>query len=114
MKKDNEATLKALVAALEEKKAEAVETVDVSNQTPFDDYFLLATAGNPRQLNALVDALEEALEKLGLEIEHRDGTPESGWIALEADAILVHLFLPEMRESVGLDKLLEESKRREA
>ena len=105
MKKDNEATLKALVAALEEKKAEAVEAIDVSNQTPFDDYFLLATAGNPRQLNALVDAIEEALEKLGLAIEHRDGTPESGWIALEADA---------MRESVGLDKLLEESKRREA
>lgn len=110
----NDKTLKSLIACLEERKAEAVEAIDVASQTPFDDYFLLATATNPRQLNALVDAVEEALEKEGLALEHRDGTPESGWIALEADGILVHLFLPEKRESVGLDKLLEESKRREA
>ena len=99
-------TVDIIKDALNEHKAENIVIENVEDRTPFDDYYLLATANNERQLGALVEILEDELEKEGLTIERREGEAASGWIALESDRVLVHLFLAAKREEVGLDDLL--------
>ena len=103
MKKE---TVDIIKDALNEHKAENIVIENVEDRTPFDDYYLLATANNERQLGALVEILEDELEKEGLTIERREGEAASGWIALESDRVLIHLFLAAKREEVGLDDLL--------
>lgn len=96
-------TLKLILDVLNEKQGEAIEAVDVSAITPLTEYYVIATANNPRKLNALQDAVCEALEKAKMAINHTEGTAESGWILIDAYHVVVHLFSEEERERINLD-----------
>ena len=96
-------------AALEEKKAENIRIIDVSKQTPVADYFVLATAANPNQLNALTDIVDEKLTKAGVEIKSIEGRPRenSNWILMDCGSVIVHIFNREGREFYNLERLWE-------
>ncbi len=97
------------VAALEEKKAENVKTIDVSQLTPVADYFVLATASNPNQLSALTDNVDEKLTKAGVEIKSVEGRPRenSNWILIDCTSVIIHIFNREGREFYNLERLWE-------
>lgn len=70
------------------------------------DWFVIATASNPRQLRAVVDEVELRLrEEHGLKPLRRDGTPDGGWIVLDYGDLMLHLFAPEQREFYALERL---------
>ena len=91
---------------LEEHKAEDVSVIDVKERTPFAEYYVLATAGNIRQLNALCEIVEEELSKKKIAINHIEGTPESGWMLIDAYHVIINVFSREERERVSLDQIL--------
>ena len=91
---------------LEERKAEDVMVVDVRENTPFADYYVIATAPNEKALGAFADYVEEALEKEGVEVRKKDGTPDSGWVIVDAGPVVVHLFSEAKRKEIALDGLL--------
>ena len=91
---------------LEEHKAEDVVVIDVKERTPFADYYVLATAGNIRQLNALTEIVEEELEKKKYSVGHIEGTPESGWMLIDAHHVIINIFSKEERERISLDQIL--------
>jgi len=91
---------------LEEHKAEDVSVIDVKERTPFAEYYVLATAGNIRQLNALCEIVEEELSKKKISINHIEGTPESGWMLIDAYHVIINVFSREERERVSLDQIL--------
>jgi ribosome-associated protein len=71
------------------------------------DYFVLATSDNERQLNAMADEVQTQLKKhtiLPLGIE---GKPESGWILMDYNGVIVHLFSAAMRDYYRLETLWE-------
>ena len=102
--------LELIQTTLEEHKAEAIVTIDVSGVSPFASYYVLATAGNPRALGAIQEHVEEALEKAGYEIAVSEGEPDSGWVITQADEVIVHLFLEANRRVINLEELLERIK----
>ena len=106
-RKVKDKTLKIIEETLDNHKAEDIETIDVSERTPFAEYYVLATALNKRQLNALKEAVIEELEKNALSYGHIEGTPESGWILIDAHHIIVNIFTKEERERVSLETLLK-------
>ena len=91
---------------LEEHKAEDIVVLDVKERTPFAEYYVLATANNIRQINALAELVEEALEKKKYTINHVEGTPESGWILIDAYHVIINIFSKEERERISLDQVL--------
>lgn len=91
---------------LEEHKAEDIQVIDVRERTPFAEYYVLASATNIRQLGALSDLVEEALEKKKYAVNHAEGTPESGWILIDAFHVIINIFSKEERERVSLDQVL--------
>ena len=99
--------LEVAVKTLDEHKAIDIQTIDVEGFSPFANYYVLATCLNIRQLGAVAEQLEEAFEKEGFEEIRKDGTPESGWIIVEAGEVVVHLFLDVNRKEVDLEGLLE-------
>ena len=88
---------------LDEHKAEDIAVIDVKDKTPFADYYVLATAMNNRQINALKDAIEEEFAKKKFAINHTEGTPESGWLLIDAYHVIINIFSREERERISLD-----------
>ena len=93
--------------ALDDHKAKDIVSIDVSERTPFAEYYVLATAGNKRQLNALKDAVVEELEKAKYSVGHIEGTPESGWVLIDCHHIIVNVFTEEERARINLEMLLQ-------
>ena len=91
---------------LEAHKAEDIVVIDVKERTPFADYYILATATNIRQLNALVEIVKEELAKKKIDVGHIEGTPESGWMLIDVHHVIVNVFSKEERERISLDKIL--------
>lgn len=98
--------LATIEKTLDEHKAQDIVTIDVRERNPFADYYVLATAGNIRQLNALAEVVEEELAKIKFEIGHIEGKPESGWILIDAHHVIVNIFSKEERERISLDEVL--------
>lgn len=91
---------------LSDHKAEEITVIDVRERTPFAEYYVLATAMNVRQINALKDAIEEEFAKKKFAINHIEGTPESGWMLIDAYHVIINIFSREERERISLDQVL--------
>ena len=95
----------AAALAAEDKLATDVVALDVSDQLVITDVFLLASAPNDRQVKAIVDAVEEALLKLGAKPVRREGEREGRWVLLDYVDIVVHIQHTEEREYYSLERL---------
>lgn len=90
---------------LADRQAEDIVLLDVRRVASFADYFVIASAANPRQMRALVETLHKELRVDGVQVRHQEGGLDSGWVLLDYGAIIVHLFSPELREYYGLEEL---------
>ena len=106
---ESEDLAKKIMTILEEKKATDILALDISEISTLADYFILASAENVRQLDALEDAVEEDV-RLGV---NKEGESSSGWILMDYRDIVVHLFTKEQREFYDLEKIWSDAKRME-
>ena len=86
-----------------EKQASDVVMLDISGVSDFADYFVILTAESRRQMRALVEDIETALEREGATIHHREGSPQGGWWLLDFGDLIVHIFGPEEREFYNIE-----------
>lgn len=92
--------------AAADKLAHDVIAYDVSDVLSITDAFLLASAPNDRQVRAIVDEIEERLQKeLGAKPVRREGDRESRWILLDYVDIVVHVQHSEERVFYALERL---------
>jgi ribosome-associated protein len=71
------------------------------------DYFVIATALNERQMQAITEEIQKQLKKRSILPLGVEGTPQSGWILLDYNGVVVHLFSAAMRDYYRLEKLWE-------
>ena len=81
----------AAAAAASDKLADNIAAFDVSEQLVITDAFLVCSAPNDRQVNAIVDAIEERLRGLDAKPVRREGTQEARWVLLDYLDIVVHV-----------------------
>ncbi len=105
--------LKILKKALEDKKAEDIVILDVSELTNLADYFIIASANSPIHARALAEYIMETAEKYGLEIDHVEGMEYGNWILVDMLDTIVHIFTPETREYYGIEWLWTDAKKLE-
>ncbi|MHB0928669.1 MAG: ribosome silencing factor, partial [Candidatus Nanopelagicales bacterium] len=74
-------TIRAALAAAE-KKAGDIVAIDVSEKLAITDVFLILTGSNDRQVRAIADAVEEALDLIDVDPVRREGTQQGRWILL--------------------------------
>ncbi len=79
--------------------------LDIREISTIADYFIICTGNNPRQINAVGDAMDEVLGKDGLHLLHREGNPDSGWVLLDFGDIICHIFGPMERDYYQLERL---------
>lgn len=103
----------AVRAALD-KKAENVVVLDLRKAGGFTDYFVMCTGTNPRQIDAIADAVQDTLRKeLGERPALAEGVEKSEWILLDYFDFVVHVFSRECRAFYGLERLWGNAKRYE-
>ena len=97
------ATVAAAAAAA--KLAQDVVVIDVSQQLVITDCFVIASASNERQVNAIVDEVEEKMRLAGFKPARREGTREGRWTLLDYIDIVVHIQHQDERDFYALDRL---------
>ena len=105
---ENQEFLQKITKVLEDKKASNLMILDITSISTLADYFVLASADNVRQLDALKDSVEEAFPGEPL---RKEGESSSGWILMDFRDIVVHLFSKEMREYYDLEKIWSDAKK---
>ncbi len=87
------------------KLADDVVVIDVSDQLVITDCFVIASASNERQVNAIVDEVEEKMREAGYKPARREGTREGRWTLLDYVDIVVHIQHQDERDFYALDRL---------
>ena len=107
MSASEEAIAMATVAAqaASAKLAEDVVVIDVSGQLVITDCFVIASASNERQVNAIVDEVEEKMRRAGYKPARREGAREGRWTLLDFVDIVVHIQHQDERNFYALDRL---------
>lgn len=106
--------LNIITKAIDEKKGEDIQVFNVIGKSPFYDYVVIATIGNSRQSNAIVDEIQKNLSLINDEINHVEGDPrESDWILIDANGVIVHLLTASERQRLNLEELLNKQVNRD-
>jgi ribosome-associated protein len=88
-----------------DKQAEDVLLLDIRNVASFADYFVIASGSTNRQIQAIIEAVEEVGEADGAKTIGREGEPDSGWVLMDYGDVIVHIFAPEERQFYDLEGL---------
>lgn len=100
----------AIAMAADDVKAVEPRLFDVADILGVVEAFVVVSATSNRQLDAIVDRIEEKLRRDHDERPlRREGTPASGWVLLDYGAVVVHVFLREQREFYDLDRLFSDA-----
>ncbi len=113
MNLDSLAFARSLVEAIEDKKGENIVLLDISAQSIFADYFVIATGLSDRQLKALADSVSDVAEskvKRKVILRRLDAQAESGWVLIDLGQIIVHIFTSAQRKHYNLEELWKEGK----
>ena len=102
--------VKKAVSALEDKKAEDITVIDISEVSSIADYFIIATGSNSNQLAAMQDAVDEVMYKAGIEAKQVEGNNNSTWILVDYNDVIVHLFSKEDRLFYDLERIWKDGK----
>jgi ribosome-associated protein len=113
-RQSHDALRRALLAArvAEENRGRDIVILDMRGLTAMFDYFVLASGTSRRQLHAMSEEIDRALQeglgdrRLGIE-----GYQESCWILLDYGDVVIHLFEPETREYYALEQLWGHARR---
>ena len=98
----------AAAQAAADKLATSIVALDVSDQLAITDTFVITSAESERQVNAIVDAVEEALLPLGSKPVRREGRASGRWVLIDFGDIVLQAFHEEDREFYDLERLWQD------
>lgn len=103
----------ALVAAraAANKKAHDLVLLDVSEQLVITDCFVIASAPNERQVEAIVEGIEEKMRAAGTKPVRREGAREGRWVLLDFVDVVVHVQHADERSFYALERLWKDCPR---
>lgn len=96
---------RAAAFAASDKIGQDIVAIDVSERLAITDIFVVASAPSERQVNAIVDGIEEELSKQGLKPVRREGRSEGRWVLLDYAAVVIHVQHEEDRLFYALERL---------
>src|SRR5208337_2204252 len=116
MKKKDDLKLQVseAILACQDKQADDVAILELEKDSgAFTDYFVMCSGTNPRQIQAIADAVDERLEALGLRVTHAEGYKQAEWVLLDYVDFVVHVFSEKARQFYDLERLWKSAKRLE-
>ena len=97
--------LSQIYKVLDDKKGIDIRMIDIGKISSMADYFVIASANNDNQIQAMVDAVEENLQKIDVVPKSIEGQKRANWILMDYQDIVVHIFDVESRAFYDLDRI---------
>lgn len=101
---------KLTIEALEDKKAEDIKVIDISEVSVIADYFIIAGGTNRSQIQALCDNVDEKLGRAGFYLKQKEGYDSANWVLLDFGDVIVHIFDKENRLLYDLERIWRDGK----
>jgi ribosome-associated protein len=102
---DGSALLSAILASLEDDKAEDVVVIPLAGKSEMADQMVIATGRSSRQVSAVSEKLADRLKAEQGLVVRMEGKDLGDWVLIDAGDVVVHVFRPEVREFYQLEKL---------
>lgn len=96
---------KIALTGLEDKKAQDIKIIDISEVSVMADYFIIASGSNRNQVQAMADSVEEKLHDVSVNPRQIEGYQTANWILMDFNDIIVHIFNEEDRLFYNLEKI---------
>lgn len=104
MRPDAEEILQLILSRLDDMKAEDIVTIDLRDKSSVGDYMVVSSGRSARHVGSVADRVVEGLHKVGV-AAHVEGVPQCDWVLIDAGAVIVHVFRPEVRDFYNLEKM---------
>lgn len=101
---------KLAIQALEDKKAEDIKVIDISEVSVIADYFIIANGTNRSQIQALSDNVEEVLGRAQIPLRQVEGYDSANWVLLDFHDVIIHIFDKENRLFYDLERIWRDGK----
>lgn len=101
------------IHALEDKKAEDICVIDISEVSVIADYFIIASGSNRNQVHTLCDNVQETLGRAGYPERQTEGYQTANWILLDFGDLIVHIFDRENRRLYDLERIWRDGRQME-
>ncbi|MBO4941426.1 MAG: ribosome silencing factor [Clostridia bacterium] len=98
-----------VVKAIDKKKGRDIQVLDLSGLTTLTNYFVIATGGSNKNVQAICDFVEEEMQKIGAKMWTKEGYDNGEWILLNYDDVVVHIFQEEPREFYKLEHIWKDA-----
>ncbi len=91
--------------AAESRKATDIQVLDLREVTTFCDFFVIASGSNPKQVQAIAEAIDMDLRKIGERANAVEGFDNAEWILADYGDFIVHVFSDKARQFYELERL---------
>jgi ribosome-associated protein len=99
-----------IVELAEDKKAADIVLLDLTGLTTVADYFVIASGGSERQLDAIAEGIVSGMRDEKVHAFGREGTAASHWVLVDFGSVIVHVFTPPERDFYQLERHWSEAK----
>ncbi len=97
--------LSAVMASVEDDKAEEVVQIDLRGRSDVADYMVICSGRSSRQVAAISEKLADRLKQAFHLTARMEGKETGDWVLIDAGDVIVHVFRPEVREFYQLEKM---------
>jgi ribosome-associated protein len=105
MKNKIQPILNAIAQAIFDKKGFNILVLDVRKFSTMADYYIIAEGTVDRHVRAISKSIVETAAQLKMPLWQIEGDKSSEWVVVDFGDIVIHLFIPEMREKYALEEL---------
>jgi ribosome-associated protein len=110
MNQNHQLILDTIAQAIFDKKGINILVLDLRGISTIADFVVIAEGNVDRHVIAIGHAVEQVLKEQGIRPVHVEGMPSGDWVVLDYLQIMVHIFMPGMRDKYQLETLWKEGK----
>lgn len=102
---EDSALLSAILASLEDDKAEDIVTIPLAGKSEMADHIVIASGRSSRQVSSIAEKLGDRLKADMGVLVRMEGKELGDWVLIDAGDVIVHVFRPEVRDFYQLEKM---------
>jgi len=103
--------LGTIVDSINDKKGEEILAIDVRDISSLTQFFVICTGTNNRQNSTIAEEIVDRLKKIDVRPLHVEPGKTSGWMLLDYGFVIIHVFLPETRETYNIEGMWGDGKK---